>query len=608
MRELLAGYLVNAAWQIPVVALCALLVSRFGSLSPQARNRLWLLFLGIAAVLPAVSLAALLPHAAPSVARVPADAVAAAAFEIATPSPDVLLPTAKPALELSAGSAWAMAVLSAAVVLLLIVRLSLAALAARRLVRQSRPVVLPPCVARDLERLAQGHGRIAAPVRSSARVSSPAVVGALSPVILIPDGLAVTDEDLRAALLHEMAHVIRHDYAVNLACEVLTLPVCWHPALMALKAGVAKSRELACDAMAAEALGSSKTYARRLVSLAQSLGSQTLGGPVNTTPAPLHAALAVGLFGRSDLEDRLMHLMKPKDIEAPALRAARLCGLAAIGAGLLGSAALLHVTPVFAQPASPAPVTAQPLAPASPAAKTAVSQAEKDAVKPQAVAPSARKHRGIIINDGDVIMNGDGGDFRHTFKASDGRTFTVYTDDAKDPSPEQQKAWEDQVKTAEARAAAAVARVNSPEFKARIAAATARAAEAEARVNSPEFKARIAAAQAHAADVEKRVNSAEFKAKIAAAAARGAEAEARVNSPEFKARIAAIQAHAADVEKMVNSPEFKARIARAAEAGARFNTPEFKERMERMERRIEEFERDEAPAAPSAPGAPKPAS
>jgi len=57
MQQFLAGYLVNAAWQIPVVAFCALLVSRFGGLSPSARNRLWLIFLAIAAVLPALPLA-----------------------------------------------------------------------------------------------------------------------------------------------------------------------------------------------------------------------------------------------------------------------------------------------------------------------------------------------------------------------------------------------------------------------------------------------------------------------------------------------------------------------------------------------------------------------
>jgi beta-lactamase regulating signal transducer with metallopeptidase domain len=628
MQQLLAGYLVNAAWQIPVVALCALLVSRFGGFTPQGRNRLWLLFLGIAAVLPAVSLTTLLPHAVPSVARLPAEATAIAAVEIAQSAPDVIAPAAKPALELSVWSAWAMSALSAAIVAILIVRLTAAARAARRLVRQSRPVALPLAVTQALDRLADAHGRIAAPVRRSAGVSSPAVVGALSPVILIPDGLAVEDEDLRAALLHEMAHVIRNDYAVNLACEVLTLPVCWHPALIGLKAGVARSRELACDAMAAQALGSPKTYARRLVSLAQALGAP------NTPCAaqPHNAALAVGLFGRSDLEDRLMHLMQPKDREAPALRAARLCGLAAVGASLLGSAALLHVTPVFAQSAparAATPVTAQPLAPPSPAAKAAVGEAQADAARPDAAKSSAakaseHKRHTLMITDGDTVINEAGGRYRHSFTASSGRQVTVYTDDQKDPTPEQKRVWEERINKAEARAAEVVKRVNSPEFKAKIASATARAAEAEARVNSPEFKAKIAAAQAHAAEVEKMVNSAEFKARIAAAAARGAEAEARVNSPEFKARIAAAtahaanvekmvnspefkariaaaQAHAADVEKMVNSPEFKARIQAAAEAGARFNTPEFKARMERLQHRMEELDRDDVVTAPEPP-------
>lgn len=311
-----------------------------------------------------------------------------------------------------------------------------------------------------------------------------------------------------------------------------------------------------------------------------------------------------------------MHLMKPKDTEAPALRAARLCGLAAVGAGLLGSAALLHVTPVFAQAAAPVPppVTAQPLAPVPPAAAGATRQAQNDAgksdaVKSNASTPAARKHRGFIINDGDggdVVVNQTGGSYRHNFTGSGGRNFIVYTDDARDLSPEEQRALEARVQKAEAKAAEVMKRVNSPEFKAKIAAAAKKAADVEARVNSPEFKARIAAAQAHAADVEKMINSAEFKARIAAATARGAEAEARINSPEFKARIAAASARAADVEKMVNSPEFQARIARAAEAAARVDSPEFRARMERLQRRLEDLSRDDASATPSSPEAPKP--
>jgi stalled ribosome alternative rescue factor ArfA len=419
------------------------------------------------------------------------------------------------------------------------------------------------------------------------------VVGALKPEILIPEDMAATPEDLRAALLHEMAHVLRRDYAVNLACEVLTLPVCWHPALVGLKAGVSRSREAACDAIAAAAMASPKTYARCLVSLAQSLGP--VGGPTT-------AALAVGLFGRSDLEERLMQLMKPREAEAPVLRAARLCGLAAVGAGLMGSAALLHVTPVFAQsppPAAPSAVTSAPL---PPPAAIAAGQAQHDAAKPAA----GHRRSGLMFSSKGVIIQTGESNYRHSFKGADGRDVTVYTDDPKDPSPEQERQWEAAARDAEAKGAAAEAMVNSPEFKARIAKAEAQAAAAEAIVRSPEFKARIAQAEARAAAAEAMVRSPEFKAKIAQAEARAAAAEAMVRSPEFKARIAKAQADAEAAERMVNSPEFRDRISRArdeavtARAAARANLALARGQMlaaaEQMRRQLDTLPPDIPPA------------
>ncbi|HZZ69110.1 MAG TPA: M56 family metallopeptidase [Phenylobacterium sp.] len=600
MQQLLASYLLNAAWQIPVVALCAFLVSRFGGLSPRARNRLWLSFLAIAAVLPAVSLSALLPHAEPTVARVPVEALAAA--PAVTPTAN-FVPSAEPAIRLAGWSAATMIAVFAVVALALAVRLAVAGLAARRLVRDSRPADLPAEVLQAVQRLAQAHDCAAPPIRRSDRVASPAVVGAFSPVILIPADFTAEGDDLRAALLHETAHVIRHDYAVNLVSEVLTLPVCWHPALMALKAGVSRSRELACDAMAAGEMVSPKAYAKCLVSLAQTLGA--------AAAAPHNVALAVGLFGRSDLEDRLMQLMTPREAEAPAVRAARLCGLAAVGASLLGSAALLHVTPVFAQGvAAPSAMTALPLARPSPAATAAVSQARADAVKPDTAkigpdeAPVKRKGHVIISHNGILMMDAEPSGYHHSFTSADGREFEVITDDPKDLTPEEEQHWEQAVEHAQARAAEAMKKVNSPEFQAKIAAAVKAGAEAEARVNSPEFKARIAAAQKAGEDAERMVNSPEFKAKIAAAEARGAEAERMVNSPEFKAKIAAAQKAGEDAQRMVNSPEFKARIAAAqkagAEAAARVNSPAFRARMEELgERMAHQF--DDPPLAATAP-------
>jgi beta-lactamase regulating signal transducer with metallopeptidase domain len=538
MRELVAAYLLNAAWQAPVVALCALLAARFAGLAPAARHRMWLLFLAAAVVLPAVSLQAMLPHATPTVTRIAPTAFAAPARPAPAPS---MMPATWPGLALSPLAVWAMLGLSGLAAAAILARLGRALLAARRLVRAAWPAELPASVARTVARACAMRRRKVPQILRSPHVTSPAVVGVFRPAILIPETLTCEPEALAAALLHETAHVLRHDYAINLACELLSLPVGWHPATLALKAGVRRSREVACDAMAAAAVGSGPAYAKRLVALARGLSETSLRAPGGAT----ETALAVGLFGaRSDLEDRLMHLMRPREREAPALAAARLSGLAALGAGLLGSAALLHVTPVFAQavtPApAPAPVTASPL---PPPASSAAGQADRDAAKPM---PEARRRPRMIATHNGVIVLGDDRSHPHSWTAKNGRTMTVYTDSAVAPTAGDERRWEDEAQRAEARAA-----------------------EIEKKVNSPEFQARInKAAQdaARAADIEGYVNSAEFKARIAAAQAEGERAAAMVNSPQFKGRLAAAQARAAEAQRMVESPEFKARIARAQHA------------------------------------------
>src|SRR6202012_5036885 len=125
------------------VAVCGALVSRFAGLSPRGRNLVWLGFLGAAAILPAVSLAALLPQATPTVARVDPAVFVAAAAPASVPdvaaAPDA---APSPVLQLAAWAVWPMVGLCATIALALIVRLALAAAAARRLVRAARPVSL----------------------------------------------------------------------------------------------------------------------------------------------------------------------------------------------------------------------------------------------------------------------------------------------------------------------------------------------------------------------------------------------------------------------------------------------------------------------------------
>jgi bla regulator protein BlaR1 len=85
-----------------------------------------------------------------------------------------------------------------------------------------------------LRRLAE-ELHVSRPVRllESALVEVPAVIGCLRPVILLPASslVGLSPRQLEAILAHELAHVRRHDYLVNLFQTVLETLLFYHPAV-----------------------------------------------------------------------------------------------------------------------------------------------------------------------------------------------------------------------------------------------------------------------------------------------------------------------------------------------------------------------------------------
>ncbi len=82
----------------------------------------------------------------------------------------------------------------------------------------------------------------------------------------------VSEPDFSSALCHELAHIQRHDFLLNLLYELVSVPVSFHPAVMCLKNRIALTRELASDETAA-ILATRSGYARSLLNIAQSLSS-----------------------------------------------------------------------------------------------------------------------------------------------------------------------------------------------------------------------------------------------------------------------------------------------------------------------------------------------
>ena len=105
----------------------------------------------------------------------------------------------------------------------------------------------------------------------SARVKGPVVLGWLKPVILLP-GWALTGlgpQQLEAILLHELAHVRRCDYLVNLLQVTAETVGFYHPAVWWVSARIRQERENCCDDLAARVTGNRVGYAHALVSLAE---------------------------------------------------------------------------------------------------------------------------------------------------------------------------------------------------------------------------------------------------------------------------------------------------------------------------------------------------
>ncbi len=107
------------------------------------------------------------------------------------------------------------------------------------------------------------------PLKLHAGLSSPVTVGFWRPVILLPAALlsGMPVALLEALLAHELAHVRRWDYLVNLLQSVAEALLFFHPVVWWLSARMRAEREQVADALAAQALQDPQQLATALHAL-----------------------------------------------------------------------------------------------------------------------------------------------------------------------------------------------------------------------------------------------------------------------------------------------------------------------------------------------------
>ncbi|MBN8469050.1 M56 family metallopeptidase [Corallococcus exiguus] len=103
----------------------------------------------------------------------------------------------------------------------------------------------------------------------SSKLEVPSTLGWLKPVVLVPTatltGLAV--RELELVLAHELAHIRRHDFAVNVIQTLVETLLFYHPAVWWMSQVIRVERENCCDDLAVRQGPGALPYARALTAL-----------------------------------------------------------------------------------------------------------------------------------------------------------------------------------------------------------------------------------------------------------------------------------------------------------------------------------------------------
>lgn len=272
MTQAVGWALVHFLWQGTLVALgLAAGLSLLRSRSASVRYTASVGALTLLLALPVATALRSYPESSPASSTSPASSAAiAAAAPASQPAAAAILPAAAPTIRErlqpflpSLFSVWL-----AGVALLSVWHLG-GWMQARRLTRiGTRPVEERWELALLRLRRRLGIDR-AVEILESSTVPVPAVVGWLKPVILVPASAfaGLTPQQLEAVLAHELAHVRRHDYLVNLLQAAVETLLFYHPAVWWVSRQVRQERECCCDDLAVAVCGDRLGYARALAAL-----------------------------------------------------------------------------------------------------------------------------------------------------------------------------------------------------------------------------------------------------------------------------------------------------------------------------------------------------
>jgi bla regulator protein BlaR1 len=133
-------------------------------------------------------------------------------------------------------------------------------------------------------------------------IDVPCITGFLKPLILLPFSISsyLTAEEIAAILLHELAHIRRNDYLLNLVQQAIGILLFFNPFARLINKVINTERENSCDDMVVRTTKSPLIYAQALLKLEQNKQQEW------------HLALAATGKQKYHLLNRIERIMKTK--------------------------------------------------------------------------------------------------------------------------------------------------------------------------------------------------------------------------------------------------------------------------------------------------------
>jgi beta-lactamase regulating signal transducer with metallopeptidase domain len=305
--EFILNFVLNSCWQIAVIAGIALLASRLLKDGPaRYRHALWVFTLAVSLVVPLLSATHFIPAwiSRAQVTTLPS-AVAPGIPENVGPEVDSSLDhigarrrattiNTTPRSVLFLTLAYALVIVGRAI------RLARFWQRKERLRKSATRTGLAPELEAAAECCRNLLGIRDVTVTRSSKARVPYTIGARHALIVLPDAYCSTTDEakLLSVVGHEMAHVARRDFLTNLICELISLPISFHPLTYLLKREIDRTRELACDELVTRSVLAPKVYARSLLwaaDISRQYSSQ---------------AFILSIFDGRILEERIVRLMR----------------------------------------------------------------------------------------------------------------------------------------------------------------------------------------------------------------------------------------------------------------------------------------------------------